>query len=200
MSAVHRSASHLDWAPCWSSHWVAARLASEQEILSSDQPVPAYAAPAPAKARSGPQRAGPFQRIFKRLFRTIPLRISSGPDSRTRPGVAAPATPQGYLDSPACFAALLGTQDNGRWLLAPAGPVERTSRRYVDGTALLARDPYVAFARISALFEPPPERASGMHPSACVDPGAQVAADAAPVLELPVRQQGQVFDVIEVAV
>ena len=41
------------------------------------------------------------------------------------------------FDSPACFAALLGTEENGRWLLAPADPVEHTSRRYVDGTALL---------------------------------------------------------------
>ena len=41
------------------------------------------------------------------------------------------------FDSPACFAALLGTEEHGRWLLAPAGPVESTSRRYVDGTALL---------------------------------------------------------------
>jgi GH15 family glucan-1,4-alpha-glucosidase len=41
------------------------------------------------------------------------------------------------FDSPACFAALLGTEEHGRWLLAPAGPVVSTSRRYVDGTALL---------------------------------------------------------------
>ena len=41
------------------------------------------------------------------------------------------------FDSPACFAALLGTEDNGRWLLAPADEVVATSRRYVDGTALL---------------------------------------------------------------
>jgi GH15 family glucan-1,4-alpha-glucosidase len=41
------------------------------------------------------------------------------------------------FDSPACFAALLGTEDNGRWLLAPADEVLATSRRYVDGTALL---------------------------------------------------------------
>ncbi len=41
------------------------------------------------------------------------------------------------FDSPACFAALLGTPEHGRWLLAPADPVEHTSRRYVDGTALL---------------------------------------------------------------
>lgn len=34
------------------------------------------------------------------------------------------------FDSGACFAALLGTEDNGRWLLAPAADVRRTTRRY----------------------------------------------------------------------
>ena len=33
------------------------------------------------------------------------------------------------------------------------------------GTALVARDPYVAFARISALFERVPARAPGIHPT-----------------------------------
>ena len=48
------------------------------------------------------------------------------------------------------------------------------------GTALLARDPYAAFARIAALFEPKPARPPGVHPSAVVDatavvdPGAHV--------------------------
>ncbi|GAB3033214.1 glucoamylase [Nocardioides flavus (ex Wang et al. 2016)] len=41
------------------------------------------------------------------------------------------------FDSPACFAALLGTEEHGRWLLAPADEVVETRRRYVDGTALL---------------------------------------------------------------
>src|SRR3989337_41931 len=41
------------------------------------------------------------------------------------------------FDSPACFAALLGTEEHGRWLLAPVDDVVSTSRRYVDGTALL---------------------------------------------------------------
>jgi GH15 family glucan-1,4-alpha-glucosidase len=41
------------------------------------------------------------------------------------------------FDSPACFAALLGTEENGRWLLAPADEVTQTSRRYLDGTACL---------------------------------------------------------------
>ena len=34
------------------------------------------------------------------------------------------------FDSGSCFAALLGTPDNGRWLLAPAAPVRHVERRY----------------------------------------------------------------------
>src|SRR5688572_8246564 len=41
------------------------------------------------------------------------------------------------FDSGACFASLLGTADNGRWLLAPAGPVRRSRRRYWEGTLIL---------------------------------------------------------------
>jgi len=41
------------------------------------------------------------------------------------------------FDSGACFAALLGTPDNGRWLVAPAGDVKSTRRRYVDDTLVL---------------------------------------------------------------
>lgn len=42
------------------------------------------------------------------------------------------------------------------------------------GTALIARDPYAAFARMSALFEPVAEQPPGIHPSAVVDPTASV--------------------------
>ena len=41
------------------------------------------------------------------------------------------------FDSGACFAALLGTSDNGRWLLAPATPVRESSRRYRHDTLVL---------------------------------------------------------------
>src|SRR5437016_2960926 len=41
------------------------------------------------------------------------------------------------FDSAACFAALLGTSDNGRWQIAPADPSARVSRRYRDGTLVL---------------------------------------------------------------
>ena len=46
------------------------------------------------------------------------------------------------------------------------------------GDVLVAPDPYVAFARIAALFEPTLARAVGIHPSAVVDPGAEVDPDA----------------------
>jgi len=41
------------------------------------------------------------------------------------------------FDSPACFAALLGTEANGRWRLAPSGPVTRVRRAYRNDTLVL---------------------------------------------------------------
>ena len=41
------------------------------------------------------------------------------------------------FDSEACFAALLGTPDNGRWLIAPRDGKARVSRRYRDNTLIL---------------------------------------------------------------
>ena len=43
---------------------------------------------------------------------------------------------------------------------------------------LIARDPYVAFAEIAALFEVQPEAVAGVHPTAIIDPSAEIAADA----------------------
>jgi len=41
------------------------------------------------------------------------------------------------FDSGACFAALLGTPEHGRWLVAPADGSRSVSRRYRDGTLVL---------------------------------------------------------------
>jgi GH15 family glucan-1,4-alpha-glucosidase len=38
------------------------------------------------------------------------------------------------FDSDACFAALLGTSEQGRWLVAPRETCVRTSRRYRENT------------------------------------------------------------------
>jgi len=41
------------------------------------------------------------------------------------------------FDSNACFAALLGTSEHGRWRICPADPEPRISRAYRDGTMVL---------------------------------------------------------------
>src|ERR1700744_4803133 len=41
------------------------------------------------------------------------------------------------FDSPACFAALLGSPDNGRWRIAPAETPVKVTRRYWPRTLIL---------------------------------------------------------------
>ena len=58
-----------------------------------------------------------------------------------------------------------------------------------SGAALIASDPYVAFAKIAALFDPPPALQPGIHASAVVDPGAVVdrAAQVGPFVSIGAR-------------
>ncbi|HTQ62468.1 MAG TPA: glycoside hydrolase family 15 protein [Candidatus Solibacter sp.] len=42
-----------------------------------------------------------------------------------------------YFDSGACFAAMLGTAENGHWSISPGEPVRRVTRRYRVGTLIL---------------------------------------------------------------
>ena len=41
------------------------------------------------------------------------------------------------FDSDACFTALLGSREHGRWQIAPTGPARRVSRRYREDTLIL---------------------------------------------------------------
>src|ERR1700730_12880944 len=41
------------------------------------------------------------------------------------------------FDSGACFAALLGGPEHGRWLIAPIDPGARVTRRYLDGSLII---------------------------------------------------------------
>ena len=61
-----------------------------------------------------------------------------------------------------------------------AGVVVLREENMVDcpTTALIARDPYVAYARIAALFERLPAAPPGVHPTAVVDGSARVSASA----------------------
>src|SRR4030095_225288 len=44
------------------------------------------------------------------------------------------------FDSDACFAALVGSTDNGRWTIAPTVPVTEVRRRYRKDTLILETD------------------------------------------------------------
>jgi GH15 family glucan-1,4-alpha-glucosidase len=44
------------------------------------------------------------------------------------------------FDSGACFAALLGTEEHGRWLLSPANQIKNIQRRYREGSLVLETD------------------------------------------------------------
>jgi GH15 family glucan-1,4-alpha-glucosidase len=60
------------------------------------------------------------------------------------------------FDSGACFAALLGDPNNGRWLVAPKTKVERTSRRYRHDTLILESVYTTAEGTVRAIdFMPP---------------------------------------------
>jgi GH15 family glucan-1,4-alpha-glucosidase len=65
------------------------------------------------------------------------------------------------FDSDACFAALLGTPKNGRWLIAPAEEVTNTSRRYWDNTLILETRFETANGTVALIdFMPPRGHAS----------------------------------------
>jgi GH15 family glucan-1,4-alpha-glucosidase len=67
------------------------------------------------------------------------------------------------FDSGACFAALLGTADNGRWLIGAADPKARVSRRYRDRTLILETEIATATGTATVIdFMPPLEKASGL--------------------------------------
>jgi GH15 family glucan-1,4-alpha-glucosidase len=65
------------------------------------------------------------------------------------------------FDSDACFAALLGTPKQGRWLIAPAQHVTKTSRRYWDNTLILETRFETASGVVAMIdFMPPRGKAS----------------------------------------
>jgi GH15 family glucan-1,4-alpha-glucosidase len=65
------------------------------------------------------------------------------------------------FDSDACFAAILGTSGNGRWLIAPDGAIQKTSRRYWDETLILETRFETADGIVALIdFMPPRGKAS----------------------------------------
>ena len=88
-------------------------------------------------------------------------------------GTLADAAPHqlGFLANPRYRAQLAETQ-------AGVVVLREDDANAFAGSALVARDPYAAFARISALFERMPAREPGIHPSAVIDPSAEVSPQA----------------------
>src|SRR5918911_5234153 len=64
------------------------------------------------------------------------------------------------FDSEACFAALLGTPEHGRWLLTPEGEVRRTRRRYRDGSLVLETE-FETPEGVAAVVDCMPPRGDG---------------------------------------
>ena len=64
------------------------------------------------------------------------------------------------FDSASCFAAVLGDERHGRWLVAPAEEIRSTSRRYRPGTLVLETDFEVADGAVRVI-DFMPRRGSG---------------------------------------
>jgi GH15 family glucan-1,4-alpha-glucosidase len=65
------------------------------------------------------------------------------------------------FDSDACFAAILGGSENGRWLIAPEEEITRSSRRYWDNTLILETRFETASGTVALIdFMPPRGKAS----------------------------------------
>jgi GH15 family glucan-1,4-alpha-glucosidase len=62
------------------------------------------------------------------------------------------------FDSPACFAALLGTRENGRWIITPDEPVLRVTRRYRPGTLVLETEMETANGIVLLIDAMPPRQ------------------------------------------
>jgi GH15 family glucan-1,4-alpha-glucosidase len=67
------------------------------------------------------------------------------------------------FDSGACFAALLGGPENGRWLVAPCAASTRTTRRYRKNTLILETDIETTEGEVTLIeFMPPRGKASDL--------------------------------------
>src|SRR3981189_954503 len=67
------------------------------------------------------------------------------------------------FDSAACFATLLGSTENGRWLIAPTDPSARIRRRYRGSTLILETDFHTAGGMATLIdFMPPRDGTSNL--------------------------------------
>lgn len=83
------------------------------------------------------------------------------------------------FDSAACFAALLGTPEQGRWLLAPSGAGSSTRRHYREGSLVLVQewDTPTGRARVTDLMPPREERPRVFRRAECVEGTAEFTTE-----------------------
>ncbi len=86
--------------------------------------------------------------------------------------VSADPSQVSFLANPAYQKQLITTR-------AGAVILREDERENCPVNSLVAADPYLAYARIAALFDLRPATASGIHPSAVIDPEAQIGQDVA---------------------
>jgi UDP-3-O-[3-hydroxymyristoyl] glucosamine N-acyltransferase len=115
------------------------------------------------------ERAGPFT-----LAAVVDAAHGEAPPRRLMLQGVAPlqtALPDqvSFLDNRK-YAAVLGATRAGAVIVHP----EMAARTPEGSVAIITPEPYVAWARVAALFHPQPPLRSGIHPSAVIDPTAQI--------------------------
>ena len=113
-------------------------------------------------------RLGDIAERFGIELRGEPAHVIRGVATLTDAG----ADQIGFLANPLYRGQLAETRAGAVVLRADDAP------RRGNGASLIAADPYVAFAKIAALFECEPAPAPGVHPSAVLAAGADIAASA----------------------
>jgi GH15 family glucan-1,4-alpha-glucosidase len=89
------------------------------------------------------------------------------------------------FDSAPCFAALLGTPDHGRWLMAPVATPSHIERRYRGDTLVLETVFTTATGTVAVIDFMPLRGSTPIHPDVQVDrpPGSEPPAGESPVSE-----------------
>lgn len=109
------------------------------------------------------------------LAQRFELRLVGDPSCR----VTGVATLQGAQPHQLSFLANPGYRSRLQQTAAAAVVLGEEDKEHCPCAALISGNPYADFARISSLFEQPSQQAAGIHPSALIDAGAEVAAGAA---------------------
>ncbi|MFO1399968.1 MAG: UDP-3-O-(3-hydroxymyristoyl)glucosamine N-acyltransferase [Steroidobacteraceae bacterium] len=107
------------------------------------------------------------------------IAVRSGCELRGDPDAVVERVAPLGADAPGGLSFLAGAQHRAALRATRATAVVLSPGDAADCpvAALVSRNPHAAFARIAALLHPEVRPAAGVHPAACVDPTAELAAD-----------------------